>query len=98
MFSPTWPDWRLRSAIYEARGVAAIHIEDQVSPKRCGHLDGKEVISREEFISKIRAAVDARRSPDFVIIARSDARAMLGMDEAIWRVQAALDGLRRRLL
>src|SRR3954470_13333535 len=55
---------------YEARGVAAIHIEDQVAPKRCGHLDGKEVISRQEFVSKIRAAVEARRSREFVIIAR----------------------------
>ena len=76
---------------YESRGVAAIHIEDQVSPKRCGHLDGKEVVSRDEFVSKIRAAVGARRSKEFVIIARTDARAMLGLDEAIWRGNAALD-------
>ncbi|AJG22002.1 isocitrate lyase/PEP mutase family protein [Cupriavidus basilensis] len=76
---------------YEARGVAAIHIEDQVAPKRCGHLDGKEVVSREEFVSKIRAAVQARRTPDFVIIARTDARAMLGLEEAIWRANAALE-------
>ncbi|MDO8776760.1 MAG: isocitrate lyase/PEP mutase family protein [Burkholderiaceae bacterium] len=75
---------------YEARGVAAIHIEDQVSPKRCGHLDGKQVISREEFVSKIRAAVEARRTAAFVIIARTDARAMLDLDEAIWRANAAL--------
>ena len=75
---------------YEARGVAAIHIEDQIAPKRCGHLDGKEVISRGEFVSKIRAAVEARRSPDFLLIARTDARAMLGLDEAIWRAEAAL--------
>jgi 2-methylisocitrate lyase-like PEP mutase family enzyme len=76
---------------YEARGVAAIHIEDQVSPKRCGHLDGKQVISREEFVSKITAAVEARRGTDFVIIARTDARAMHDLDEAIWRANAALD-------
>src|SRR5262249_35943522 len=76
---------------YEARGVAAIHIEDQVSPKRCGHLDGKEVISRTDFVSKIRAAVEARRTKDFVVIARTDARAMLSLDEAIWRANAALD-------
>ncbi|CAN7323459.1 isocitrate lyase/PEP mutase family protein [Variovorax sp. LjRoot178] len=76
---------------YESRGVAAIHIEDQVSPKRCGHLDGKEVVSRAEFVSKIRAAVDARRTKEFVIIARTDARAMLSLDEAIWRGNAALD-------
>ncbi|VTU19576.1 isocitrate lyase/PEP mutase family protein [Variovorax sp. RA8] len=76
---------------YESRGVAAIHIEDQVSPKRCGHLDGKEVVSRAEFVSKIRAAVDARRTKEFVIIARTDARAMLSLEEAIWRGNAALD-------
>ncbi|MDR6861055.1 isocitrate lyase/PEP mutase family protein [Variovorax guangxiensis] len=76
---------------YESRGVAAIHIEDQVSPKRCGHLEGKEVISRADFVSKIRAAADARRTKEFVIIARTDARAMLSLDEAIWRGNAALD-------
>ncbi|NDZ16961.1 carboxyvinyl-carboxyphosphonate phosphorylmutase [Variovorax sp. WS11] len=76
---------------YESRGIAAIHIEDQVSPKRCGHLDGKEVVSRAEFVSKIRAAADARRTKEFVIIARTDARAMLSLDEAIWRGNAALD-------
>lgn len=76
---------------YEARGVAAIHIEDQVSPKRCGHLDGKLVISREEFVSKIRAAVEARRTKEFVIIARTDARGMMSLDEAIWRANAALE-------
>ena len=76
---------------YESRGVAAIHIEDQVAPKRCGHLDGKEVISREDFVSRIRAAAEARRSKDFIIIARTDARAMMGFDEAIWRGNAALE-------
>lgn len=76
---------------FESRGVAAIHIEDQVSPKKCGHLDGKEVVSREEFGSKIRAAVAARRDPDFIIIARTDARAMLGLDEAIARANIAID-------
>ena len=76
---------------YEARGVAAIHIEDQVSPKRCGHLDGKVVVSREEFVSKIRAAVEARKGKEFVVIARTDARAMHDLDEAIWRANAALE-------
>lgn len=76
---------------YEMRGVAAIHIEDQVAPKRCGHLDGKEVVSREEFVSKIRAAVEARSSREFLIIARTDARAELGLDEAVARVNAALE-------
>jgi 2-methylisocitrate lyase-like PEP mutase family enzyme len=76
---------------YEARGVAAIHIEDQVSPKRCGHLDGKDVVSREAFVSKIRAAVEARRGSEFMIIARTDARAMFDLDEAVWRANAALE-------
>lgn len=76
---------------YEMRGVAAIHIEDQVSPKRCGHLEGKELISRDEFVTKIRAAAAARRDPDFVVIARSDARSVAGLDEAIARVNAALE-------
>ena len=75
---------------FETRGVAAIHIEDQVSPKRCGHLEGKELVSRDEFVAKIRAAVAARRDPQFVIIARSDARAVNGLDDAIERVNAAL--------
>ena len=75
---------------FEARGVAAIHIEDQVSPKRCGHLDGKVLIGLDEFASKIRAAVAARRDPDFMIIARSDARSVSGLDDAIDRVNAAL--------
>ena len=75
---------------YEARGVAGLHIEDQVSPKRCGHLAGKEVIPTAEFTSKIRAAAEARRT-DLVLIARTDARAMLGFDEAIERANAALD-------
>jgi 2-methylisocitrate lyase-like PEP mutase family enzyme len=75
---------------FEARGIAAIHIEDQVAPKRCGHLDGKEVVSAAEFVSKIRAAVEARRSSEFLIIARTDARAVLGLDEAVSRAKAAL--------
>jgi len=76
---------------YETRGVAAIHLEDQVMPKRCGHTDGKELVSRQEFIAKIRAAVAARQNPDFMLIARTDARAVVGMQEAIWRANAALD-------
>lgn len=75
---------------YERSGVAGFHIEDQVAPKRCGHLDGKEIVSREEFVAKIRAAVSARTDPDFVIIARTDARAVVGFDEAIDRANAAL--------
>ncbi|WP_342724617.1 isocitrate lyase/PEP mutase family protein [Bradyrhizobium sp. B097] len=75
---------------HEARGVAGIHIEDQVAPKRCGHLDGKEIIPADEFVAKIRAAVAARRDQDFVIIARTDARAVTGFDEAIARANAAV--------
>jgi 2-methylisocitrate lyase-like PEP mutase family enzyme len=75
---------------YESRGVAAIHIEDQVSPKKCGHLDDKEVVSREDYVAKIRAAVAAKRDRDFMIIARTDARAVAGLDEAIARANAAL--------
>ncbi|HYZ24440.1 MAG TPA: isocitrate lyase/PEP mutase family protein [Rhodopila sp.] len=76
---------------YEHAGVAAIHIEDQVAPKRCGHLDDKEVVSAEDWIAKIRAATHARRDPDFVIIARTDARAVMGFDEAISRANRALE-------
>ena len=75
---------------YEMRGVAALHLEDQVSPKRCGHLPGKEIVSREDYLSKIKAAVAARCDPDLVIIARTDARAVTGLDEAVWRANAAL--------
>ncbi len=70
---------------YESAGVAALHIEDQVAPKRCGHFAGKEVIPREEMIGKIEAALDARKNPDLLIIARTDARAVLGIEEAIER-------------
>jgi 2-methylisocitrate lyase-like PEP mutase family enzyme len=75
---------------FERVGVAAIHIEDQVFPKRCGHLDNKEVTSREDYIAKIRAAAAARRSRDFCIIARTDSRAVIGFDEAIARANLAL--------
>ena len=76
---------------YMRQGVAAIHIEDQVFPKKCGHLDNKEVIAAEDYIAKIRAAADARGDSDFVIIARTDSRAVIGFDEAIKRANAALD-------
>ena len=75
---------------YERRGVAAIHIEDQVSPKKCGHLDDKEIVPREDYIAKIRAAVAARQNGDFMIIARTDARAVAGLDEALARANASL--------
>src|SRR5437667_11939485 len=76
---------------YEKSGVAAFHIEDQVAPKKCGHYEGKEVISTAEMVGKIHAAVDTRRDPDLVIIARSDARAVEGLQAAIDRVNAYLE-------
>lgn len=76
---------------FEARGVAGVHIEDQTMPKRCGHLDGKEVVPAAQFVSKIRAAVAARANPDFLVIARTDSRQVLGFDEAIARANAALE-------
>ena len=75
---------------FERAGVAAIHIEDQVFPKKCGHLDNKELVSREDFAAKIRAAAAARRSKDFCIIARTDSRAVAGLDEAVERANEAL--------
>jgi 2-methylisocitrate lyase-like PEP mutase family enzyme len=75
---------------FEASRVAGIHIEDQEFPKKCGHLEGKQVIPREDYVAKIRAAVAARRNKDFVIIARTDARAVAGFDEAITRANEAL--------
>jgi 2-methylisocitrate lyase-like PEP mutase family enzyme len=73
---------------FERAGVAAIHIEDQITPKRCGHLDGKEVISLGEMTQKLQAALAARSDPDFCIIARTDARGVNGFDDAIKRGQA----------
>jgi 2,3-dimethylmalate lyase len=78
-------------AAYEAAGVAGIHIEDQVSPKKCGHLDGKQVIPAAEMAQKVRAAVQARTQPEFVIIARTDARAVEGLDAAIERARLYRD-------
>src|SRR5246127_4759246 len=76
---------------YEKSGVAAFHIEDQVAPKKCGHYEGKEVISTAEMVGKIHAAVDTRQDPDLMIIARSDARAVEGLQAAIDRVNAYLE-------
>ena len=73
---------------FERVGVAAIHIEDQITPKRCGHLDGKEVIPLAEMEAKLKAALAARTDPDFVIIARTDARGVNGLDDAIKRARA----------
>jgi len=73
---------------FERTGVAAIHIEDQITPKRCGHLDGKEVIPLPEMENKLHAALANRNDPDFLIIARTDARGVHGFDDAISRGRA----------
>lgn len=73
---------------YEQAGVAGIQLEDQVFPKRCGHMEGKELTSREEMLAKIRAASFARRSEDFLLVIRTDARSVAGFDEALERAQA----------
>jgi carboxyvinyl-carboxyphosphonate phosphorylmutase len=75
---------------FERSGVAGIHIEDQEFPKKCGHLEGKQVVSREDYVAKIRAAVGARGDRDFMIIARTDSRAVAGLAEAVARANAAL--------
>ncbi len=72
---------------YELAGVSAIHLEDQVMPKKCGPLEGKQVVAAEEMAAKIAAAVAARRSPEFLIIARTDARAVEGLDPALARAR-----------
>ena len=82
---------------YEQAGVAGIHIEDQEFPKRCGHLNGKQVIESHEMVPRIKAAVDARRDPDFVVIVRTDALAVTGWEDTIERcyqyIDAGADGL-----
>lgn len=75
---------------FEAAGAAGIHLEDQVFPKKCGHFEGKEVIPTVEMTQKLRAAVDARDDEDFVLIARTDARAVHGFENAIERSHAYL--------
>ena len=82
---------------YEAMGASAIFLEDQVAPKRCGHMAGKDVIPAVDMVAKIKAAIGARRSKDFFIIARTDARAVHGLDEALRRgdqyLKAGVDGI-----
>lgn len=75
---------------YERAGLSGIHIEDQISPKRCGHLQGKQVISEEAMVEKVRAAVAARQNPDFLIIARIDSKAVYGYDDLVRRAKACL--------
>lgn len=79
--------WKLVRDL-ESIGAAGVFIEDQLWPKRCGHMQGKDVIEMEEYISKLRAALEARNNKDFVIVARTDSRAPLGLDEAIRRGRA----------
>lgn len=77
---------------YASAGFASVMIEDQLAPKRCGHTRGKSVVSREEAIARVRAAVDAReQGADLLVLARTDARAPIGLDEAIWRGRAFAD-------
>ena len=79
--------WRLVQDL-ESLGAAGIFLEDQIWPKRCGHMIGKDVIPKDEYLPKLKAAVEARKSKDFVIVARTDARAPIGLDEAIERGKA----------
>jgi methylisocitrate lyase len=83
--------------LFEAAGAAGLHLEDQELPKRCGHLSGKRLVEADVMVGKIRAACTARRDPDFVILARTDARGTHGMDEAIRRAKlylaAGADGI-----
>ncbi|HXG07537.1 MAG TPA: isocitrate lyase/PEP mutase family protein [Nitrososphaera sp.] len=79
--------WRLVRDL-ESLGAAGIFLEDQVWPKRCGHMVGKDVIPKDDYLLKLKAAIDARRSEDFIIVARTDARAPLGLEEAIERGKA----------
>ena len=75
----------------EDAGLAGLHVEDQVNPKRCGHLDGKQVVDRETAVRRVRAAVEGRRDPDFVVVARTDVRAAEGLAATIERARALVD-------
>jgi carboxyvinyl-carboxyphosphonate phosphorylmutase len=77
--------------VYEAAGVGGLHIEDQVAPKRCGHMTGKHVIPTDEMVQKVRAAVDARHDPDLLVIARTDAIAVNGLEDALERAERYRD-------
>lgn len=76
---------------FENAGLAGCHIEDQFNPKRCGHLDGKNMVDLDTAVKRIRAAVDARRDPNFLIMARTDLRAVEGLDAAIARMKALVE-------
>jgi methylisocitrate lyase len=75
----------------EDAGLAGLHVEDQVNPKRCGHLDGKQVVGLDAAVKRVRAAVEGRRDPDFVVMARTDVRAVEGLDVAVDRAKALVD-------
>jgi 2-methylisocitrate lyase-like PEP mutase family enzyme len=77
--------------VLERAGADAIQLEDQESPKKCGHFEGKRIISCDEMVQKVHAAVDSRRNDDFVIIARTDSRAVEGLEEAVERARAYID-------
>jgi 2-methylisocitrate lyase-like PEP mutase family enzyme len=74
--------------LWEEAGASALHLEDQAAPKKCGHFAGKQIISRREMQQKLRAMLDARRDPDFFIVARTDALAVTGLDDAVTRLSA----------
>ena len=76
---------------FEDAGISGMHLEDQVNPKRCGHLDGKQVVGTDAAVKRIRAAVDARRDENFLIMARTDIRAAEGLDAAVDRAKALVD-------
>lgn len=77
--------------VLEVAGAAGIHLEDQLFPKRCGHLSGKSLVEPEVMVAKLRAAVAAKRDPDFVVIARTDARGVTGFDDAVRRARLYLE-------
>src|SRR5205085_10594167 len=77
--------------LFEAAGVAGIHLEDQELPKRCGHLSGKQLVEPEVMAAKLRAAAAARKDADFVVVARTDARGVSGFDEAVRRANLYLE-------
>src|SRR5439155_18360917 len=77
--------------LFEAAGVAGIHLEDQQMPKRCGHLSGKALVDPEVMAAKLRAAAAARRDPDFLLVARTDARGVTGFADAVDRAKRYLD-------
>ncbi len=77
--------------VLEDAGVAGLHVEDQVNPKRCGHLEGKQVVDVETAVRRVKAAVDARRDPDFLVVARTDVRAVDGLDAALERAKRYAD-------